>query len=99
MQIETLDRQTALDRVGMSYPYLMIRTPGDPIALVVPQLEYGDMPLLCSVDGVLYKVGSIFKSALTIHTLLRVTALDYYRDANTVIQLKSADDIMTAIRE
>ena len=94
MQIDTLDTQTAFNRISFEYPHLMIESPGDPIALIVPSLEEGSLPVLCRVDDTVYKVGTIDSSAINIYTLLRITKLSYHVSPSEIIELHTPDDIM-----
>ncbi len=99
MQVEELNKQTALGRVNYTYPYILVMDPGDPIALVVPSLEKGELPVLCDVDNVTYKVGEISRSALTISKLLRVTRLKYYKSKDTCVTINTAEDILRVMKE
>ncbi len=97
MEVNELNRQSALHRVVYEYPYVLVKNPGDPIALVVPTLEPGSLPVLCVVDDVTYKIGCIALTASTVCTLLRVTGLDLYKSAQDVIPLKTHVDVMNAL--
>lgn len=92
-----LSSDLANDRISRTYPYLEILEPSDALAIVLPELDSGELPVLCTLNGSTRRLASIRKSAIVIKDLLAMTALNFYRDENTSVELKTIEDIMEVL--
>ena len=73
--IQSLNPNIANDRIEMPYPHVEVLTPSNAVALVVPSLTTGDLPVICKYDGTTRRIGSIARSALVLSSLRKVTRL------------------------
>lgn len=94
LEFDTLDENSALVRTELVYPYLMVDEPSDAVALIVPCLEEGDLPVLCKLDDTVYHVANISSSALVLHKLLRISKLTYNKSATERVPIVKPQDIM-----
>ena len=97
MEIPTLSPNLSNDRVSRVYPYVEVLDPSDALALVLPSLEKGDLPVLCTYQGDTRRLRKIAKSALTLNKLRKVTRVVYFKTAEEKYELKSAVDIMEVL--
>lgn len=94
---EELSTTTANPHIDMPYPHLEIKELNDAITLVISGLEEGDLPLITTYEGDVYKVASINKSALTLNKLVRVTDVVYHKTSTEQNVLRTALDIVEAM--
>ena len=85
------------DRISMPYPHLEILEPSDALAIVLPQLDGGELPVLCTIGESTRRLVSIRRSAIVIRDLLSITALRYHKDAEHRIDLNTVEDIMEVL--
>ena len=95
--IQSLNQNIANDRIEMPYPHVEVLTPSNAVALVVPSLTTGDLPVICKYDGTTRRIGSIARSALVLSSLRKVTRLKFAKSANEVMELNNTEDIMEAL--
>lgn len=97
MERLSLNPNIANDRISMPYPHIKVLNPSDAIALVVPSLPKGDLPVICEFDNTLRKIGSILPSALVLKSLKAVTPIEYWRSAEDGFLIKSSVDILEVL--
>lgn len=85
------------ERISQPYPYVMLEKPSEPVALVLPSLPQGDLPVLCNFNNSVRKIASIRYSALAIRNLLKVSPLVFYKDAATSKRLVTSEDILEVL--
>ena len=95
--IQSLNPNIANDRIEMPYPHVEVLTPSNAVALGVPSLATGDLPVICKYDGTTRRIGSIARSALVLSSLRKVTRLKFAKSANDVMELNNTEDIMEAL--
>lgn len=95
--IQSLNPNIANDRIEMPYPHVEVLTPSNAVALVVPSLTTGDLPVICKYDGTTRRIGSIARSALVLSSLRKVTRLKFAKSTNEVMELNNTEDIMEAL--
>lgn len=93
----TLNSEIANDRVAKKYPYLEILEPSDALAIVLPEMDNGELPVLCTIGGSTRRLASIRLSAIAIRDLSLITALSWHKDADTAIKLETIEDIMEVL--
>lgn len=96
-KIQSLDRNISNTKISMPYPHLRIIDVSDAIALVIPSLDKGDLPVICEFDGVTRQVGSIRKSALVIKQLSRITRLSYCKSEDVSIDVSDMKDLLEVL--
>lgn len=95
--IQSLNPNIANDKIAMPYPHVEVLTPSNAVALVVPSLDEGDLPVICQFDGTTRKIGSISNSATTLSVLRRVTRLQYAKSVSNIKELNTIEDIMEVL--
>ena len=93
----TLSTDYALNRVKMPYPNVKVLEHSDALALVVPSLPKGDLAIICEYKGSVRKLASVTYSALTIAALLKLSPVEFNKDANTCVTCRTVMDIMEAM--
>lgn len=93
----TLSSDIANDRIAKPFPHLEILEPSDALAIVLPSIDGGELPVLCTMNGSTRRLVSIRKSAIVIKDLLAVTALRFHKDESTVLDLNTPEDIMEVL--
>lgn len=81
----------------MPYPHLRLLEPSDAVALVLPSMEKGDLPVICEYEGITRKLGNIRYSALAIATLVKISKLRLCKDENTSVAIDSVSDVLEAM--
>ena len=97
MEIQSLSRDLTNDRVSMPYPHIKVLEPSDAIALVLPALPEGDLPVLCEYNGVCRQIGSVLKSALIINQLSKISKLEYVKSAGISVAIKTPLDAVEVL--
>lgn len=97
MEIQSLSKDLTNDRVSMPYPHIKILEPSDAIALVLPALPEGDLPVLCVYNGVCRQLGSVRKSALIINQLSKISKLEYVKSAEYITSIKTPLDALEVL--
>ena len=95
--IQSLNRDIANDHETVKYPYVEVLEPSDCIALILPSIEAGDLPVLCTFEGKRRQIGKIRKSALTLSALNSVTKLSFHRDAFTSIDINGPKECLEVL--
>lgn len=95
--IQPLNENLSLDKIKMPYPHVELLDPSDAVALVVPSLTEGDLPVICKYKGSTRKIGSIAYSALTLNTLLKLSRLVFHKDEGKSFNLNNTLDIMEVL--
>lgn len=96
-RIQSLNPNISSDRIKMPYPHLKLLEPSDAVALVMPSLDTGDLPVLCEFEGITRKLGSIRYSALVLATLVKISKLSLCKDSVTEIAINSVEDVLGAM--
>ena len=96
-QIQSLNKDIASPRESLQFPYVEVMNPSDCIALVLPNIEVGDLPVLCTFEGKRRQIGKILKSAKTLSTLLSITKLRYHKDIHTFVDLQNNVDCLEVL--
>lgn len=97
MPIQSLNRDIANDHEKLSYPYVEVLEPSDCIALVLPSVEKGDLPVLCTFEGKRRQIGKIALSALTLNVLCSITKLRYHKDSILSVDLNEPKDCLEVL--
>jgi len=92
IDIPVLNRNFTNERIEMPYPHIKLLEPSDAVALVLPALATGDLPVICSVDGVTKQIGTIKNSALTISKLMKVSNIEYVAAKDSVRAIRDTHD-------
>lgn len=92
-----LNQNLTNDRITMPYPHVKVLAPSDCIALVVPALPVGDLPVICEFEKTVRKIGSISKSALVLRDLMAVTPIEYWKSSSEGYAIKSSLDILEVL--
>jgi len=92
MEIQSLNREITNEHVSIVYPHVKIVDPNDAIALVLPELPVGDLPVLCEFKGSCRQIGSILKSALVLNDLRKICKLEYHKSPETVLTITESKD-------
>lgn len=95
--IQSLNRNLSLDKITMPYPHVKVLDPSDAVALVVPSLPTGDLPVICEYKGSVRKIASVKYSALVLDSLRKISRLEFCKNDVSSIELKSVSDIMEAL--
>lgn len=96
-RIQSLNENLANKRITMPYPHAKIIDVSDALALIVPSLEKGDLPVLCEHEGTLRKVGSIRNSALVLRQLSRITRVMYVKSEDVSVDVSNTDELLKVI--
>ena len=97
MEIQSLNPNITNDRISMPYPHLKLLDPSDAIALILPSLKDGELPVICEYNGTVRQLAKVKKSALVLNTLLKVSGLVYAKDVNTNLKITSTSEIMEVL--
>ena len=89
-------RSRTIDR---PYPNFHISKLNNTVPIVISSLEEGDVPLLGTLNGTTKILKRISNSAININRLLRVTEVEYHKDANNFRNMKSIEDYMEVALE
>ena len=98
IQIQSLNRNIANEHSKISYPYVEVLDPSDCVALVLPNLDAGELPVLCTFDGVQRQIGKIRKSARVLHTLMSISKLAYHESPEHSVELSTSIDCLEVLR-
>lgn len=97
MEIQSLNREITNERVSISYPHVKLLEPSDAVALVLPELPKGDLPVLCEFNGTCRQIGSIMKSALVLDSLRKISKLQYCKTASDSMDILQARDAVEVL--
>ena len=97
LEIRSLNPEITNERISMPYPHIKVLEPSDAIALVLPSLDKGDLPVLCEYNGTCRQIGSIRKSALVIEQLHRISKLMYCSAENKNMSIETKLDILEVL--
>lgn len=95
--IQSLNRDITNERVSMPYPHLRVLNPNDAIALMLPELPEGDLPVLCDFNGTCRQIGSIRKSAIVINDLRKITGLKFFKSKDVAVDIKTSLDAVEVL--
>lgn len=93
----SLSRDLTNERISMPYPHVKILDPTDAVALILPELPTGELPVLCDLNGCTRQLASIKKSALVLRSLSNVTKLQYCISKTVSRDLTNTIDIMEVL--
>jgi hypothetical protein len=79
MEIPTLSSDITNEHISMPYPHVRVLEPNDAIALILPELPTGDLPVVCEFNGTCRQIGSIRASATILNNLRKISAIEYYK--------------------
>ncbi len=96
-QTHTLNTEITNERISRPYPHVEILEPSDALALALPEMDKGDLPVLCTINGSTRRLINIKRSAVAIRDLALITKLKFHKDAETSFELDSIDRIMEAL--
>lgn len=97
-QIQSLNRNITNERTALTYPYVKLLDPSDAVALVVPFIEDGTLPIICEFEGIVRQIGSVRLSALVLSKLCKISRLEYHKDKSSCIQINTSEDIMGVLK-
>ena len=83
----------------MPYPHVKLLQPSDAVALVIPSLDKGDLPILCEFEGELRKIGMVRYSATVLADLSKISELELHRTSSDVKRIKCVSDVLEAMIE
>ena len=92
IDIPVLSRDFTNERIKMPFPHIRLLDPSDAVALVLPSLDKGDLPVLCSVGGVTKQIGAIRRSAKVISALMHVTDIEYISSPGNSAKICTTQD-------
>lgn len=93
-EIPLLSAELTNERIRMPYPHIRLLDTSDAVALMLPELPVGDLPVICEYGGVTRQIGSIKKSALVLNNLLKISRLIYVADEKSTFNLTNVESIM-----
>jgi len=96
MEQEVLSTVTANEKVQLPYPNLEVQAVTDAVALVLSGLDKGDLSVIGTYEGRLYRIASIDKSAINIWKLARVIPVTLNRSSTDSTVLRTSTDIVEA---
>lgn len=96
-QIQSLNENLTNEQISMPYPHVRLLEPSDAVALVLPELPTGDLPILCEINGVIRQLATIRKSAPLLVSLSKVSAIEYVKSKTSICSIKTAVDAMEVI--
>lgn len=96
-EIQSLNENIANDSISMPYPHLMMSDVDSALALVLPDIPTGDLPVLCEHKGIIRQVGSIRRSAIEINKLHRIGTVSYVADKGITVPIHCIEDIMEVL--
>lgn len=97
MAVQSLNENIANERVSKPYPHLMLSDVDNALALVLPAIPTGDLPVLCTHKGVTRQLGSIARSAIEINKLRRIGTVKYVASKEEERSLITVVDIMEVL--
>ena len=97
LEIQSLNKDITNERISMPYPHLVLLEPSDAVALMVPELPTGDLPIICEFNGTCRQIGSIRKSALVISDLRKISALKYVKEPGSEVSIESTTDALEVL--
>lgn len=92
LEIQSLNKEITNERISMPYPHVNVLEPSDAIALVVPSLPKGDLPVICEFHGTRRQIGSIRNSALVLESLRKISSIEYVKAPNVKSVIKTSLD-------
>lgn len=92
IEIPVLNRNFTNEKISMPYPHVLLLEPSDAVALVLPSLPSGDLPVICNFEGVTKQIGSVMKSARVLTKLMLVSDIEYVKEANMSIKVSTPQD-------
>lgn len=96
-KIQSLNPNIASDTISMPYPHLRLLEPSDAVALVLPSMESGDLPVICEYEGITRKLGNVRYSALSLATLVKISKLELWKNEATKVVINCVDDVLEAM--
>lgn len=96
-QIQSLNGDITNERIDMPYPHVKLLDPSDAIALVLPSLPEGDLPVLCEVNGSVRQLRSVRKSAKILAILIKISRLTYVQSKGIESELMNNTDILEVL--
>lgn len=96
MEREVLSTVTANEKVQLPYPNLEVQEINEAVTLVLSGLDKGDLSVIGTFEGRLYRVASIDKSAINIWKLARVVPVTLHRSPTDSTVLRTSTDIVEA---
>lgn len=97
MEIPVLSRRLTNDIVDLDYPCLKVLSNGDALALVLNDVEQGDVPVVCEFEGDTYIIAHVCRSALVIDAIRKVSPIEWYLSSEQCVELKTAEDVLEVI--
>ena len=91
--VTPLNKTLTNDHISKPYPHITVE-PSNSIALVLPTLPAGDLPVLCYFEGTCRQLGSIKRSALVLKTLIAVSKVEYVDVTKKVKVLSNISEIL-----
>ncbi len=96
-EIQSLNSNIANKKIKMPYPHLKVLDVSDALALIVPSLDKGDLPIICEFEGVTRQIGLVRNSALVINKLNRITRVLYCKDKDVSIDASNMKDLLEVL--
>ena len=97
MEIQSLNQNVTNDRISMPYPHIRVLEPSNALALMVPSLPKGDLPVICEYDGTTRQIASIRKSALVISKLRKISNMEYAMNEKDKRLIDNPLDVMEVL--
>lgn len=97
MEIQSLNKDITNERVSMPFPHVMLLEPSDAVALVLPELPKGELPVLCEYNGTCRQIGSIRKSALVLNQLSKISRIEYCKSSSDSMLINSPMDTVEVL--
>ena len=92
MEIQSLNSEISNERISMPYPHINLLEPSDAIALMVPSLPVGNLPIICEYNNSVRQIGSVRNSALVLNNLRKISKIEYVFDKHTKREIKTPKD-------
>jgi len=92
--LSSIDENIATPRTKLTYPYIRILDASDTLALIIPALEKGELPIIMTYKGVTRQLGTVTKSALELRKLLPITRLEYVHRPNDATLIQNNVDML-----
>lgn len=92
--IHEIDEDIATPHTKRRYPFIRLLDANDALALIVPSLPPGELPIVMTYKGSTRQLGTVEKSALALCKLLPITRIEYVRASDDSTLLTTNMDML-----
>ena len=92
--LQEIDEDISTPRSVLNYPYIYLSEAKEVLGLIIPLLQPGELQLILTMNGSTREVGTVEKSVLELHKLVRVCRFDYVVSPELRYKITSALDLL-----